>query len=77
MRFFGHVAEAGFVLEQAIAHVDAVNTDAPARRLEQPGQDRHRRRLAGAVRPQQSQNGAGRERETDIADGRDGRVRTW
>ena len=42
MRFFGHVSEAGFVLEQAIAHVDAVDTDAPARGVEQPGQDRYR-----------------------------------
>ena len=52
MSFFGHVSKTGFVIDEAIAHVDAVEADAPARRFEKPGQNRNGGRLTRAIRAQ-------------------------
>ena len=58
VRLLGHVADAGLVLDQAIGDIDAVEPDLAGRRFPQPGQNRDRRRFAGAIRPEQTNDGA-------------------
>jgi hypothetical protein len=45
------------------------------RRGRQSGDDAHRRRLAGTVRPEEAGHGAGTAREADVVDGREAGVR--
>ena len=63
-RLFGDVADARLVGEEIVSDRTSVEQRA-AGRLEQPGEDRHRRRLPGPVRPEQAQDAPRRQLEAE------------
>ena len=64
----GQIANAFAYLERVLEDVEPRDFDRPTGRRHEPGDDAHRRRLAGAIRAEKAQDLPGRHAERDIGD---------
>ena len=73
----GQVADPPMDRDRVLRRLDAEDLGAPGGRPDEVQEDPHRRRLAGAVRPEESEDLARLDVEVDVDDAAVSTVATW